>query len=260
MSEIVRVTTSDKMVEDLASRVAQFKPTETEVGIPDGTTFDINEIEKIADPKQKEMATKMYKSFQKGYNEKYQNIASLAKTLEGKLGESDQWTPERVQGLLDNKDFVQAAQSVAGVTNSSSDFSTLSEDEKKQLATIQDQVRLVSAQNANLLKAQQDADLSKTYANYNPETMDVITNDILKGKRRVTRTDIWKSYDYNEAIERAYALGKQDKKLETDENISQMSIEGITTQADEGIPKKEENESNDNFFKRLVIRRLTQRK
>ena len=68
--------------EDLISRVSKVKVDKTpEVNIEE-PKFDINDIEKIQDPQAKEQALRAYKSFQRGFNEKYQELAQIRKELD----------------------------------------------------------------------------------------------------------------------------------------------------------------------------------
>ena len=64
--------------EDIVSRVSgEIKP------VPKQETndiFNINDIDSIEDPKAREYAQKAYKSFEKGYQKKFQELAETRKT------------------------------------------------------------------------------------------------------------------------------------------------------------------------------------
>ena len=203
--------------EDLITRVSAvkseeiIKPTGTEVKEPE---FDFKNIENIKDPAAKEQALAAYKSFQKGFNEKFQEIAELRKSLEAQKGQAvdNKWTSERIQSLLQNPEFVQAAQSIVGNPSATAeDNSLLTETEKqltseinglkKELSSIRQNSQVT---NYNLLRDKQDGELKTRYANYNPQAVDTLTADMLSGKYQATREDLWRAYDYESAVKRSY--------------------------------------------------------
>ena len=98
--------------EDLISRVSKVKVDKTpEVNIEE-PKFDINDIEKIQDPQAKEQALRAYKSFQRGFNEKYQELAQIRKELDAIKNQATNWTPDRIKQELNKPDFIQASQAV----------------------------------------------------------------------------------------------------------------------------------------------------
>jgi len=234
--------------EDLVTKVSKVEIKEPTKEVE---TFNVTDIDKIQDPEGKKYADQAYKSFQRGFNQKFQDLAVLRKEYEAKLAEPSNWTPERVQGLLKDEEFVKAAQSVAGVK--SDDYSALSDVEKKQLKEIQTQMSGLVNQNAQLLRSQEDEGLKGKYANYNSGAVDILTGDLLQGKVKATREHLHKVLDYDDAVRRAYELGKQDKKLDIQEKVTSISPEGVTAVSNKDVPEKEKGESDRNFFKRLVL-------
>ena len=116
----VKTTQSNSVVEtiveapkeDLISRVSKVKVDKTpEVNIEE-PKFDINDIEKIQDPQAKEQALRAYKSFQRGFNEKYQELAQIRKELDAIKNQATNWTPDRIKQELNKPDFIQASQAV----------------------------------------------------------------------------------------------------------------------------------------------------
>jgi hypothetical protein len=104
----------------------------------------------------------------------------------------------------------------------------------------------------------QDETLKTRYANYNPEAVDIITSDLLTGKVRATREDLWKVYDYEPAVKRAYELGRQDGQTEKQEKVNSISAEGMSTmQPNKEVPKPGEKESTHSYFGRIVMGNLT---
>ena len=209
-----------------------------------------------------------YKSFQKGFNQKFQEIAELRKSLEAQKQQTTSWTPEKLQQEMNKPDFVQAAQQIIKTQNpkesglTDEEWSTLSEAEKTKLNKMEQELQALKQQTfLNEMRAQnlvEDERLKTKYSNYNPQAIDTITADLLANKVKATREHLWKAIDYEDAGRRAYELGKADKKLETQEKITSMSTTGTTVVGDESVPKMEEGETSKQYFLRLAGRRLQQ--
>ena len=240
--------------EDLTTRVSQVKLDDKK-----DEAFNVNDIEKIQDPNAKAYAEKAYKSFEKGYQVKYQDLAAERKAWEAKKAESDNWTQEKVQSLLNDPKFIQSAQGVVG-QQSTDDYSALSDTEKKQIQDAKTIASQALQQNAQLLRQQQDEGNKTKYANYDSNAVDIITADMIKGRVHATREHLWKVVDYDDAVKRAYELGLSDKKVVDTEKINSMSTTGQTVVGDESVPKIEDGETNKNYFLRLAARRFQQSK
>lgn len=251
-------STKPKQDVDIVKRVSQFKPAETQPA-NDGDKFNVNQldstIEAIQDPAVKEQILLLKKSLIAGENQKYQDIATLRKNLEAEKGELSNWTTEKVQGLLNDPAFIKAAQSVSGTSQQGADQndSMLSDVEKQQIGGLQNQINTIVSQNTQLLKQQQDEGNKGKYANYNSQAVDILTNELLQGKVQANRESLWKVLDYEPAVRRAYQLGLEDKKLETNEKVNANSIDGLNIVKTDNAPAPEKGESNINYFKRLVI-------
>ena len=218
--------------------------------------FDVNAIEnaKTID-EAKEWALKSHKSFQSDYTRKTQDLATERKTWEAKQEEAKNWTPERVQSLLEDPNFVQAAQNVPSI-NQTDEYSALSEKEKAEISDNKKQIQMLSQTNANLQRKQQDENLKGKYANYSPEAVDIITNNLLTGKVQATREDLWKVSDYDEAVKRAYQLGLQDKQETTQEKVGSVSFDGTQAVSNKDVPPPNEGESTRDYFTRIAMGRL----
>lgn len=240
---------------DLVTRVSEVKvedkPKETDA------TFNVNDIEKIEDPKAKEYAQQAYKSLQGDYTRKYQALAEERKSWEATKAESGNWTQDKVQTLLNDPKFVEAAKNVVNQQATDED-SALSEPEKKRIADNEKQIRLIVQQNTQLLKQQQDEANKAKYANYNPEAVDILTADLIANKVQATREHLHKVLDYEPAIIRAYELGKQDKKLENQEKLTSLSPEGTVAVGDNTI-KPEKDESSRSLWNRIITKRLVEK-
>lgn len=258
---------------DLITRVSQVKaepvePVEEDTKVPDVTApdFNINDIDKIQDPAAKEYALKAYKSFQRGFNVKFQEIADLRKSLEKQQEDGSVWTPERVQGLLSNPEFVKSAQTVTAnqapttFGGTQEDWSGLSETDQANFKKQEDRITLLEKQNLQTQRVQQDEQLKTKYNNYDSSQMDIITNDVLEGKTQITREHIWKAYDYEPAIQRAYQLGKEDRKLDLTDKVNASTIEGGAVTSGKDVPVINKGESNQNYFERIALSNLLKSK
>ena len=243
----------EKKEPDLVTKVSSFKEETKSVTEPE-EFFNVNDISKVTTPEQaKEYAQKAYKSLQRGWGEKFQDLAEMRKVFEAKKAEQSTWTPEKVQALLNDKTFVDAAQRVTNTNQSSDEYSALSETDKKLLEENRRQVNALARQNAELLRKQQHEALKNKYANYNSEAVDIITSDLLSGKRQATLEDVWKVNDYDAAVKRAYQMGVRDGNSGISEKMGSASAEGLTINPNPTPPKKEEGESDGDYFKRIVL-------
>jgi hypothetical protein len=258
----VTPVTEAKKEPDLITRVAQHKPEEvkpevksTEIAEPE---FDFKDIEKIADPAAKDYAMKAYKSFQKGFNQKFQEIADIRKSLESKQQETTTWTPEKIQGLLKDPQFLTVAQQVAATQaptsfeGSPEQWSALSDGDKAKFQMLENKINLLEQQNFQTMKVSQDESLKQKYPNYNPQAIDILTADLLQGKVQATREHLYKVYDYEDAVQRAYDLGKKDGQKDLLEKKEGSSIDGLSVTGSKEAIKAEKGESNTNFWNRIV--------
>lgn len=243
------VITKEPPKEDLVTKVSK-----VEIKEPEKTDFNVTDIEKIEDPKAREYAEKAYKSFQRGFNQKFQDLATLRKEYETKMTEPSNWTTEKVQGLLKNEEFVKAAQQVAGVQQD--DYSALSEADKKLLNDMKSQNTQLLNTQAQLLKAKEDETLKGKYANYDSQAVDILTGDLLKGKVKATREHLHKVLDYDDMAQRAYELGRQDERAGIKEKATSISPEGVTAVSNREVPEIEKGESDRAYFKRIALGNL----
>lgn len=237
--------------QDLVARVSQVKAPEQAKQELD-EKFNINDldskIEQLPDPALKEQVLGLKKSLLKGENQKYQEIASLRKQYEAELAKLSTWNPERVQGLLQNPDFVKAAQSI--VNPQTENTSMLTEQEKRLLEQNNSQINTLMQQNQQLLKVQQDAQLKTRYANYDSEVVDRTFNDMVNGKVQATREHLWKVIDYENAVKRAYELGLQDKNQQNQERVQGMTFETGRNIAQPTTIERQKGETTQQFLLR----------
>ena len=266
----VTTTTEKKPEPDLITRVSQFKKEEEpkltgEVKVTE-PEFDFKDIEKITDPTAKEYAEKAYKSFQRGFNQKFQELADLRKSYEQKVTETSIWTPEKVQSLLNNPDFVNSAKTVMvnqapqTFEGTQQEWSALSDTDKAKFQQLENKINILEQQNYQVRRTQEDETLKNKYTNYNAQAMDILTADLLQQKVIATREHLWKVYDYEGAVERAYNLGLQDGTKGVREKVSSSSMEGTMATSNKETPKKEDGETDRNFFRRIFLNNLAKQK
>lgn len=254
------VTNQTDETQSIVNRVANFKAetTQSNSNQSDEVVFDPKMFDNIKSAEDaKRVAESAYKSYEKGFQKKFQDVAELRKTLESKVtNEPSSWTTERVNTLLKDPSFVAAAQGMLGETdNSMSDesYSALSESEKRRIDTIEKQNKSLIQKQNQFLQHQQDDLLKQKYPNYKSDAVDTITAELLQGKVKNTREYIWKAFDYEPGLTRAYELGKQDARTSITENAEVASFTGGETQASSDV-KREKGESNENLMRRLYTK------
>lgn len=248
--------------EDLQARIAKFtqdnKPKEE---VPEDFAFDSKEIENIQDPVAREYAEKAYKSYQKEFNRKFQEMAELRKSMESSSHKSPfemDWTPEQVQALTQNPRFLQAAQQVAGQTDysqSDDDYSALTEREQAAIKKVEMLEKQMSqwqqSQTMQELK-KQDEQLAQTYSSYNPQAVDTLTADLIQGKVQADRSSLWKVIDYDDNAKRAYELGRQDERGGVQEKAQSLSMQGQQVVRTPVDMTAEEGQSSKQLWRKIM--------
>ncbi len=245
-------------VEDtnLVSKVSAYKPP-----VPDPVTpvqdinFNVTDISKIEDPQARKYAEEAYKSFQRDYTRKTQDLAVLRKDYESKITQTTTWTPEKIQELLKDQDFVKSAQLVSGV-NPTEDESMMSEGERKRLADVDSKMNILIQQNERLAKSQQDKDLTVKYANYAADIVDTTVKGLLSGTQQATREDIWKVVDYEAAVKRAYDMGKKDERDGVTEKVNSISTDGNTVVSSGNEITFEKGETGNTAWQKIMAKNL----
>lgn len=256
-----------------ASKVSLDQPQKTETQSEESIKVNNDSIEKIVDPALKQAVKDAYKSMESDYQRKMQDLASRRKemdTLRAQLEQSGQYNPTKIQELLNNPSFVQAAQEyqkqITPRENVNSpltqeEFSYLSPEQQKLYHSTQEAKNiavnaLTQAQQINQRAANQaeDSRLQQTYANYQPQTVDQVYNDMMTGKVQATREHLWKVADYDSAVNRAYQLGLQDRKIELGEKLNASSQPNniSVTPSSGDVPIKMPNESAPDYFRRIA--------
>jgi hypothetical protein len=250
--------------EDLVSRVSKVKVEEVKKAEEPSNPFSLTreDWDRVqSDPSLK----KYYQSMLTDYQKKTTDLSEQRKQIEAKA-QSANWTPERIQQLLNDPQFVNAAQQVASQQNPSNsgltdqEYSALTDKEKAQLVSMQQEVQALKMQNYQMQQKQQDETLKTKYANYASDIVDTTVYKLVNNQVMATREDIWKVVDYDNAVKRAYELGRQDREKENTEKQQALSSVGYTATPQNAVPDIEKGESSTNFFKRIALRRLVESK
>lgn len=253
---------ASKFVEENAPKSSVTEPV-------DYNSQDLDKLlEGVTDPAIKDQLIKKSKSLEKGFNQKFQEIANLRKQLEATVSQSQQWTPERVKSLLQDQQFVQAAQAIAGSTPpegmSAEEYSQLTDREKQELAKlpqIEQELSLLRTERFLAQKQEQDMRLKEKYHNYDPKAIDDLTTDLIQGKIQATREDLWKVRDYDAAVVRAYKMGLNDKNNQNQERVNASVVpSGASIVPNSDIPKQGANQNSKQYFVELGKRRLAEAK
>lgn len=238
--------------ESLITRVAKFKDESLSQTKEDDSSFDVHEIEQIADPKAKEYALKAYKSFERGYGKKFQDLAAMRKDYEQRQAELDKlkqqysnWSPERIDELLKNPEFVEAAKKYQGI-----------EEPDPKVKEVEKRIAQLEQERYLMELRRQDEQLSTKYPDYNSQLVNQVRDELITGRRQATNEDLWKVINFESAIERAYKLGLQDKKIQLNDKMNSSAIEGTTVSTAEEPLTRQDNENGENFLKRIFLKNL----
>lgn len=260
--------TQDAPKEDLitrASKVSLDTPMKDEPIQTESIKLDQATIDKIADPILKASVQEAYKSMQADYTRKTQDLATKRRELEAKKGYD-------IPQMLSDPEFVRAAQDyqrINGGQSAPSQGSELSADEFSYLSPEQQKLytktkeveemnkqiisKLNSSETARVF-AEQDTTLRTKYANYEPTKVDEIYQGMMSGTVQATREHLWKVLDYEPAVQRAYKLGLEDRKLQMGEKFAASSqTNGVTVSPASDVPVRMEKESGVEYFKRIAL-------
>lgn len=257
---------------DLLTKVSQFRKSSPppEAKNPDSPDFfDFKQIESITDPVAKDIAVKAYKSMQAGLTQKTQAMAERIRLAEQKTQENQTWSPDRIQReLLNNPQFLQAAQQVAattpqnpqnsGLTNE--EFSALTDREKAQMLELKQQVNLLQQTNYQARTQQEDAQLQQKYADYNPQEINELWNDLSTGRVQATREHLYIIKNHKSIVQSAYEYGLEQAKQLNQTRANGTSVNGMQIDNSNGIPTRDKNDTDISFMVKLAKFRNAQRK
>ena len=248
---------------DLLKRVTSFKPVEQPKPATNEFGLTQEDYEKVkTDP----TLSKFYKSLEAGAGKKFQEAAEIRKNAEAKLAEISNWTPERVQQLLNDKNFVASAQRVAeqiapqnsGLSNEQ--WSALSDSDKAKFAALELKTNQMEQLLQRERQSKEDESLKNKYADYKPDIVDTTISKLLNGEYRASREDIWKVINHDTNVEKAYKLGLQDASLEIKDKVGASSFTGTSTTTPSEKIEPNKGESNREFFRRIVMNNMLKNK
>jgi hypothetical protein len=253
---------------DLVTRAAGFKKVEQPVS---EETFDYKDIEKIQDPNAKALVEKAYKSMQRGFTPKLQEAAEMKRKieeLEKRVGDTSNWTPQRIEQALSDPNFVSAAQTFmqtqkpSGASMTEEAWSNLTDAEKAKFQQMEQELSTLKQHNFESARRQQDESLKTKYANYEPVIVDQLMNDLVSGKMQATREHLWRVLDYEDAVQRAYEMGKSDARSGTNDSINSMSFTagGVNSSPDAALEMGKDGKVNPEFFRKLYSHHLQRSK
>lgn len=247
---------------DLVTRVSEVKPPAEP--ITDGFDKATHDAAIAALPPEAQLQVKAYESsVMSGANKKFMEAADIKKEL------AQPWTTDRVQQLLNDQSFVSSAQEIAtkqalaqnpqGSGMQDTEWSALTDGERKQFYAIQQNQSQMQAQMNTMLARQEDQNLMTRYKNYDATKVDQLQRDLMNGKVSATREALHKVIDYDDAVQRAYQYAKQDNQTDIQGKVNASTVAaGVTTTPADTIPEKPKGMSNIEHFKNLAMNRIKQ--
>ena len=219
--------------DDLVSRVANYQAEPKTEPAPEPKPdeiqkFDYSKLQTLQSADEaKQWAESAYKSMQSDYGRKTQELAEQRKQLE----QSQVWSKDRIAQVVNDPNFQSAAQAYMqsqkppGYEKTDEEWSALTDGEKKQWFEMQKEITLLKQQNHQTLIAQQDEKLKDKYANYDPIKVDTFYEGLSTGKVQANRGHLWKALDYDDAVRRAYELGRKEAGEHNKDIASALSID-----------------------------------
>lgn len=249
--------------DDLLSKVTKFVETESPANKPEEkineelfNDADLRQkIDSIEDEGLRSQFSSLRKSLMRGANDKFQEIAEFRKELQSvKEGlQPKGWSPERIKQLMNDPEFLSAAQQVAGQPPQDED-EYVPESVKNKLKELDVLKEQVGQWQSTLTKSQQTQAhqvLKDRYADYNQEKVDEIHKDVLERKVTPSFDDIYKVLNYETNIKKAYKMGRKDEQDGIGEKQQASSFEGLSQTPNSEV-KPEKEESNKEYWGRIV--------
>ena len=236
---------------------------------PSDIGYSQSEIDSIKDPVAKKLIEEKLKLLEKGYNQKYMKLANerkqaeeLRKQLEAQTNQS--WTPERVQQLMRDPNFVQSAQALQATQapqtfeGTQDEWSALSTSEKRTITEAKNEAIQTRQQLNRMMISMEEVKIKEKFPDYEGTSVEKFYRDAAEGRipEGQIRELIHKAQKFDQYLERAYKFGLEDRNQMLREKANGISQQGITTQTIAETPKPAEGERGRNFFARLAKGRL----
>jgi hypothetical protein len=253
--------------QDLTSRASEVSLEQSQETEKKYDRNSFNEKLSKLPPEMQEEVKAFQQTLYKGADEKFQEAARLRREAE-ELRQRG-WDKTSVQQLLNDPTFQaqvnelqqerQVEQNPQGSGLSDEEWSYLSPKEKAMLANTQKMQQEDRKKMDQFFQKQewekQDMTIKARYKNYEPKYVDEAFNGLVSGKIQATREDLWKAIDYENAVKRAYELGKKDRALDLNEKVTASSpASGFNVNQSKDVPQKGEKENGVEYFKRIAMR------
>lgn len=220
-------------------------------------------LDDIKDPAARKIVEDKIKNLESHYNKKYQSNAEKERQLEALRQDLERktnqpWTPQRVQEILRDQTFVQAAQTVASqmppseFSGTQEEWSNLSDSEKRSIQELKAQVQTQSAQLQRMAISKDEEQLKQRYSDYDSAKVENFYRDVSEGRipEVQIRELIYKALNHDHHLERTYELAKQDGQALLKEKYNGSTQLGLNTQtAGEPIKREEGQRGRDLFMK-----------
>lgn len=276
VSQGTEEATKQPSSDDLLSRITRFvddaSPQNKSEDKIDEDVFNDAEfrkkIDSLQDPELKQYMLSMRKTGVRGIQERLQEISEMRKELTAlKQGINPGWSPERVQQLLNDKEFLNAAQSVLGNQSQTleDDGEYVPESVKQKLAKLEQensqfkqQWNQFSQQQTMAQRVQEHERLKERYGNYDPQKVDELINGLIQGKVQAGPEAVYKAYYHDDNVKRAYEMGRRDAMGGVQERQQASSFSSNSVQRPNSEIEPEKGETNKQFWNRIVNNKLSQ--
>jgi hypothetical protein len=265
-------TATPEKKEDLFSMISKAEPVEQKPAAQ--TESEIlaeakKELDGITDPAHKKILEDKIKNLERGYNQKYMQLAEERKRLEAERQSLNSvWTPERLKAELSKQDFLEAAKMLvpetappeSGISQEQWNFLTTEERAElmKPITELKKKVDSLEAQNQMAMQATMrnkiDTELKAKWADYDPLKVDTFFEKVQN--RQVPDEQLfelaWKGLNFERYVERAHKLGLDGRTKDIQEKVNSTSYPGAGHAApQEEPPKRNDGETSPSYFKRL---------
>lgn len=241
------------------------KTTPNAVNPSDPSSLSVS-LDDIKDPAARKLVEDKIKNLESHFNKKYQSNAEKERSLETLRQDLERktnqpWTPQRVQEVLRDQTFVQAAQTVAsqqapqGFEGTQEEWSNLSDSEKSKLHKLETQVNSLTVQLQRTAITRDEEQIKQKYSDYDSAKVENFYRDVAEGRipEVQIRELIYKALNHDEHLERTYAYAMQDKKTVIQEKLNGSTQLGLNaTTASEPI-KRQEGERGRTLFERIYL-------
>jgi len=221
-------------------------------------------LDDIKDPVQRKLVEDKMKNLESHYNKKYQSNAEKERSLETLRQDLERktnqpWTPQRVQEILRDQTFVQAAQTVASqmppqeFSGTQEEWSNLSDSEKRSIQELKAQVQTQSAQLQRMAISKDEEQLKQRYSDYDSGKIENFYRDVSEGRvpEVQLREFIYKALNHDHHLERTYELAKQDGQALIKEKYNGSTQLGLNAQIGSDPIKREEGQRGRDLFMKI---------